>query len=238
MKDYKSLIDPHRPLNHVAIIMDGNGRWAKKCSLPRIEGHKKGSEIIEPLIESAQSIGIKALSLYTFSTENWSRPKAEVEGLWTIIETFILTKLESIKKNGVKIIISGSFDKIPHSTRKVLDRFIRETRNNRSITVNICLNYGGRQEILDSVNKWLVKRKPGEEITEKKMNRFLYTAGLPDIDLMIRTGGDFRISNFLLWQLAYTEFIFMKVLWPDFRPQHLYKAVYEFQQRERRFGGL
>lgn len=238
MKDYKSLIDPRRPLNHIAIIMDGNGRWAKKRSLARLEGHRKGSEIIEPVIEGAQSIGVKALSLYTFSTENWSRPTSEVEGLWRIVETFIVTKLESIKRNGVKIVISGSPDKIPDSTRKVLYRFIRETRNNRNITVNICLNYGGRQEILDSVNRWLVKRKPGEEITEKKMNRFLYTAGLPDIDMMIRTGGDFRISNFLLWQLAYTEFIFMKVLWPDFRPQHLFKAVYEFQQRERRFGGL
>lgn len=238
MKDYKSLIDPRRTVSHIAIIMDGNGRWAKKHSLPRIEGHRKGSEIIEHLIEGAQSIGVKVLSLYTFSTENWSRPRSEVEGLWNIIETFIVTKLESIKKNGVKIVISGSIDKIPDSTRKVLDQFIEETRNNRKIIVNICLNYGGRQEILDSVNRWLVYRKPGEELTEKKMNKFLYTAGLPDIDLMIRTGGDFRISNFLLWQLAYTEFIFMKVLWPDFRPQHLYKAVYEFQQRERRFGGL
>ena len=238
MKDYKKLIDPAKSINHIALIMDGNGRWAEKRSLPRLEGHRQGSEVLEPLIESAADIGVKVLSFYTFSTENWSRPETEIAGLWRILETFITTKLESIKSNGVRVILSGSLQGLPKSTREAFKCFIDETKNNKKIIINICLNYGGRQEILHSVNQWLQIRKPGEKMTEKKMNRHMYMSGLPDIDLMIRTGGDIRLSNFLLWHLAYCELIFTKVLWPDFKAGHLYKAVYEFQQRDRRFGGV
>lgn len=238
MRGFKILIDSKRVVNHVAIIMDGNGRWAKKRSLPRIEGHRRGSEIIEPIVEGAHSIGVRVLSLYAFSTENWSRPKSEIDGLWNIIEEFIETTKDRLIKNGVKVKLSGTMRRLPASTKKIINDFMKETEDNKKMIVNICLNYGGRQEIVDSVNRWINDRKGNEELTIKKMNRYLYTAGLPEIDLMIRTGGEYRLSNFLLWQLAYSELIFMKVLWPDFRPKHLYKAIYEFQKRERRFGGL
>lgn len=238
MKNYRNLITPDKIPDHVAIIMDGNGRWAEKREFSRIEGHRKGTEVIEPVVEGAHSIGIKALSLYTFSTENWSRPKKEIEGLWDTLEAFYHSKKERLIKKGVKIKFSGSIEKLPSGIKKIINSFVEETKNNKNITVNICLNYGGRQEIVYAVNEWLERRKPGEKLTAKKLEKKLYTAGLPNIDLMIRTGGEKRISNFLLWQLAYAELIFMDVLWPDFTPNHLYKAVYEFQKRHRRFGGL
>ncbi len=238
MKDYKTLLNPEKVLNHVAIIMDGNGRWAKKRSLSRMEGHRRGALAIEPVVEGAHSIGIKVLSLYTFSTENWVRPKDEIAGLWETLEWFYREKRERFREKGVRVWFSGSTEKLPDKTIDIINKFTRETKNNKNIIVNICLNYGGRQDIINSVNKWLKGRKPGETITEKKLHKNLYTAGLPEVDLMIRTGGEYRISNFLLWQIAYAELIFTDVLWPDFTPGHLYKAVYEFQKRHRRFGGL
>jgi undecaprenyl diphosphate synthase len=238
MKNYKTLINPEKVINHAAIIMDGNGRWAQKRSLSRIEGHRKGALAIEPIVEGAHSIGIKALSLYAFSTENWARPKDEIAGLWETLDWFYHEKRESFLEKGVRVWFSGSIEKLPKNIINIINNFSEETKNNKNIVVNICLNYGGRQEILNSVNKWLSGRKENEKITEKKIDRNLYTAGLPEVDLMIRTGGEYRISNFLLWQLAYAEFVFMDVLWPDFTPNHLYKTVYEFQNRHRRFGGL
>lgn len=238
MKNYKPLINPEKVINHAAVIMDGNGRWAQKRSLPRMEGHRKGALVIEPVVEGAHSIGIKALSLYTFSTENWARPKDEIAGLWETIECFYHEKRESFREKGVRVWFSGSIEKLPKPIVNIINNFTEETKNNKNIIVNICLNYGGRQEIVNSVNRWLTERKGGEKLTVKKLDKNLYTAGLPDVDLMIRTGGEYRISNFLLWQLAYAEFMFMDVLWPDFTPNHLFKAVYEFQRRERRFGGL
>ncbi|MCU0822902.1 MAG: polyprenyl diphosphate synthase [Spirochaetes bacterium] len=238
MKNYKTLINPKNVINHVAIIMDGNGRWAEKRSLSRMEGHRKGALTIDPVIEAAHSIRIKALSLYAFSTENWSRPKDEIAGLWETLEWFYNEKRAKFMKNGVKIRFSGSTEKLPDKTINTIKKFTGETKNNKNIVINICLNYGGRSEIINSVNKWLPARKAGEKINEKILGKNLYTAGLPDVDMMIRTGGEYRISNFLLWQLAYSELIFMDVLWPDFTPNHLFKAVYEFQKRDRRFGGL
>ena len=238
MKNYKTLINPDKVINHVAIIMDGNGRWAQKRSLSRMEGHRKGALTIEPVVEGAHSIGIKALSLYTFSTENWSRPKEEIAGLWETLEWFYHEKRKSFGEKGVRVWFSGSIEKLPAPIVNIINNFTEETKSNKNIIVNICLNYGGRQEIINSVNKWLTVKKEGEKLTEKKLDKNLYTAGLPEVDLMIRTGGESRISNFFLWQLAYSELIFTDVLWPDFTPNHLFKAVYEFQQRHRRFGGL
>lgn len=238
MKNYKSLIDPERIPVHVAIIMDGNGRWAKRKSLPRIEGHRRGSEVIEPLMDTALSVGIKIVSLYAFSTENWARPKSEIEGLWSLLEYFFKSKIEKIKKKGIRIKHSGSLKNLPSTSRKIISSAIEETRSNSNIILNFCLNYGGRQEIVYAVNNWLEKKKSGEKLTIDKMDKYLYTSELPDVDLLIRTSGEFRISNFLLWQSAYAEMVFLEVLWPDFKPYHLYKAIYEYQRRERRFGGL
>ncbi|MDY6934570.1 MAG: polyprenyl diphosphate synthase [Spirochaetota bacterium] len=238
MKDYKRLIDPNRVAAHVAIIMDGNGRWAEKRSLPRLEGHRRGAEVIDSLMDVAVDLGLQVVTLYTFSTENWLRPKAEVDGLWEITESFIISKKEKIKQNDLRIIFSGIKNGLPASTLRIIEELIEETKNNKKMTINFCVNYGGRQEIVDSVNQWIQHRKLNESLTIDKLNKYLYTSELPDVDLMIRTGGEYRISNFLLWQLAYTEFVFLKVLWPDFKPNHLYKAIYEYQNRDRRFGGL
>lgn len=238
MKNYRSLLAPKPVPRHVAIIMDGNGRWAKKKSLPRSEGHRRGADVIEPLMDSAIGLGIKAVSLYAFSTENWSRPKLEVRGLWKLLEEFFTDKIGTIKSKGVRIRHSGSLQRLPSSTRRVIQRSIDETSANRTIVLNFCVNYGGRQEILEAVNRWRLKEPGSGPLTEKKMERYLYTEGLPPVDLLIRTSGECRISNFMLWQVAYSEMVFMDVLWPDFTPNHLFQAVYEFQQRDRRFGGL
>jgi len=223
---------------HVAIIMDGNGRWAKQRNLSRSEGHKHGADIIEPIMDCAMDLGIEAVSLYAFSVENWSRPVTEVKGLWELLEYFFSSKLEKIKSKNIQIRHSGSLAKLPPSTKKTILRAIEETKNNRKAVLNFCVNYGGRQEIIKAVNDWMESARPGEKISDKKLEKYLYTAGLPEPDLLIRTSGEYRISNFLLWQLAYTELYFTDVLWPDFGPDDLRKAVVEYQKRERRYGGL
>jgi undecaprenyl diphosphate synthase len=238
MKDYKSLINRKKVPSHVAIIMDGNGRWAKKKSLPRSEGHKRGAEIIEPLMDAAIDLGIKAVSLYAFSTENWRRPRTEVLSLWKLLDYFFKQKIGILKEKGIQVRHSGLHDRLPSSSIKTIQSAIRETKGNKQLILNFCLNYGGQQDIVQAVNGWLDERKPQERLTAGGIEKRLFTAGMPPVDLMIRTGGESRISNFLIWQLAYAELMFMEVLWPDFRPSHLYKAIYEFQQRERRFGGL
>jgi len=223
---------------HVGIIMDGNGRWAKQRNLPRSEGHKYGADVIEPLMDCAIELGVKAVSLYAFSVENWARPVSEVKGLWQLLKYFFKTKLDLIKDKDIQIRHSGSLKRLPSSTKYMIIKAVEETKKNKTIVLNFCVNYGGRQEIIKAVNDWLASAKPGEVITEKKLEKHLYTAGLPELDLLIRTSGEYRISNFLLWQLAYTELYFTDVLWPDFGPDDLRRAVAEFQKRERRFGGL
>ncbi|MFC1669898.1 polyprenyl diphosphate synthase [Spirochaetota bacterium] len=223
---------------HVAVIMDGNGRWANSRSLPRMEGHKRGAEIIEPLMDEAIELGIEAVSLYAFSTENWLRPKKEIIGLWGLLELFFNSKINKIKEKGIRIKHSGSTKKLPARTKRIIQKAVKETKNNDKLTLNFCVNYGGRQEIVEAVNKWLVKRKDNEKLTIGKLDKNLYTTGLPEVDLLIRTSGEYRISNYFLWQLAYTELVFMDVLWPDFKPHHLNKAIYIYQQRERRYGGI
>jgi len=238
MKNYRELINTSDVPRHIAIIMDGNGRWAKKRSLPRSEGHKRGSEVVEPVVDAAMGIGVRAVSLFAFSTENWNRPLSEIRGLWDLLEYFFTINIEKIRSKGVRVMHSGSTAKLPASTRRVITDAIDSTQKNKKLILNICLNYGGRQEIVDSVNQWLENRKGNEKLTQKKLEKKLYTAAMPEVDLMIRTSGEYRISNFMLWQLAYSELVFTDVLWPDFRPAHLYRAVYQYQQRDRRFGGL
>jgi undecaprenyl diphosphate synthase len=237
MKDYKSLIDPKRVPGHIAIIMDGNRRWAEMRSLQRLEGHAKGADVIDSITECASSLGVEVLSLYAFSTENWSRSKAEIKGLWDILHLYVKLKKDDLMKNGVRIRFCGLYGKLPKSVINSIDKITALTKNNKKITLNMCFNYGGRQDIINAVHRWIIKRKPDEELNEKKLEKYLLTAGLPEIDLMIRTGGEYRISNFLIWQIAYSELVFLDVLWPDFKPAHLQKAIYEYQNRERRYGG-
>jgi undecaprenyl diphosphate synthase len=238
MKNYKELLKAEPVPAHVGIIMDGNGRWAKERGLPRKEGHKMGAEVIEPLMDSAIAIGIKKISLYAFSVENWSRPVTEVRGLWELLEKFFRNKIDIINEKNIKIQHSGSLKKLPPSTGKAIRESIEKTSANKGLVLNFCINYGGRQEIIDSVNSWLESRKPDEKITEKKLSNLLYSPALPDLDLLIRTSGEYRISNFMLWQIAYAELVFTDVLWPDFKEEDLCRAVWEFQNRERRYGGL
>ncbi len=238
MKDYRSLINKKKVPSHIAIIMDGNGRWAEKKSLPRSEGHKRGAEIIEPVMDAAIDLGVKAISLYAFSTENWRRPRAEVLSLWRLLDYFFKQKIGILKEKGIRVRHSGLSDRLSSASIKTIQNAILETRNNNRLILNFCLNYGGQQDIVHAVNGWLDDRAPGKRLTAKEIEKRLFTADMPRVDLMIRTGGESRISNFLIWQIAYAELMFMDVLWPDFKPAHLYKAVYEFQQRVRRFGGL
>ncbi|HOO71640.1 MAG TPA: isoprenyl transferase [Spirochaetota bacterium] len=238
MKDYKQLINPDSVPAHIAIIMDGNGRWAKKHSLPRLEGHRKGSDVVEPIADAALELGIKALTLYAFSTENWIRPDSEVAGLWTLLDIYFQMKLPTIMEKGIRIKHSGMLEKIPAATRRNIVNALEKTRKNNKLILNFCLNYGGRQEIVSAVNTWLENRRGNAKLRPDDIKKNLYTGDLPDVDLLIRTSGEYRISNFLLWQLAYTELVFLDVLWPDFRPRHLYKAIYLYQNRERRFGGI
>ncbi|NTV81403.1 MAG: di-trans,poly-cis-decaprenylcistransferase, partial [Candidatus Aminicenantes bacterium] len=204
---------------------------------PRPPGADTRDRYLNPR-ETDISLGLKVVSLYAFSTENWSRPKIEINALWRLLEEFFGTNLEKIKQKGIRIRHSGSLDHLPPATRAIIQRSVRETEGNRRIILNFCLNYGSRQEIVGAVNRWADGRKAGEKMTADTMVRFLDTAGLPDVDLLIRTSGESRVSNFLLWQIAYAELLFVKVLWPDFSPRHLYRAIYEFQKRERRYGGL
>jgi undecaprenyl diphosphate synthase len=236
---YKRKIDYTNIPRHVAIIMDGNGRWAKKRGLPRIEGHRRGAETIERCMDTAIELGINVVSLYAFSTENWSRPKEEINGLWNLLESFFEKKLNIIIEKGVQLRHSGSLKELPVNVQRIITEAVEKSKNNSTIILNLCLNYGGRHEIIHAVNEW-IQKKPSHELslTPEIFESYLYTKGLPDVDLLIRTSGEYRISNFLLWQIAYAELVFMKVLWPDFNEKHLYQAIYEYQHRERRFGGL
>jgi undecaprenyl diphosphate synthase len=238
MKDYKRLLKKKGIPSHVAVIMDGNGRWAKQKSLPRAEGHRRGAEIIEPLMDAAIELGIKVVSLYAFSTENWMRPRSEIASLWELLDYFFKTKIDIIKSKGIRIKHSGLTSMLPSKTFDTIMRAVEGTRNNRRLILNFCINYGGKQEIIHAANCWLEKRKADEKLSIKKLERNLFTSDLPAVDLLIRTGGEYRISNFLIWQIAYSELIFIDELWPDFSPRHLYRCIYEYQQRERRFGGI
>jgi undecaprenyl diphosphate synthase len=224
--------------NHVAFIMDGNGRWAEKRNLPRLKGHSAGLEATRSVVERLGEYRIRYVTLYSFSTENWNRPKDEVAGLLGMLQKSVEKEAKELHKRGVKIRHLGHLERLPQRLKKAIGNAIELTRSNTEMTLSLAFDYGGRLEILDAVRNILVDGIPPHEIDTKLFNSYLYTADLPDVDLVIRTGGDLRISNFLLWQSAYSEYYFTNVLWPEFNIEELDKALIAYGQRHRRFGGL
>ncbi|MEP7194888.1 MAG: isoprenyl transferase [Saprospiraceae bacterium] len=239
MTDLKKQIDLNKLPQHVAIIMDGNGRWAKARNMVRLLGHHQGIKSVREITECCTELGIKNLTLYTFSTENWNRPQDEVFGLMSLLIQTLKSELETLLKNNVRLITIGDISKLPDGTRQALEDAVYNTRNNSRMNLILALNYSSRNEITNTVNKivdQVLKGTITAPITEEHIISNLYTAGLPDPELLIRTSGEHRLSNFLLWQTAYTEFYFTDVLWPEFKSEHLFKAIIDFQSRERRFG--
>lgn len=231
-------IDLDHVPKHIAVIMDGNGRWAKERGLPRTEGHREGARVIERLTDAAVALKVSSVSLYAFSTENWSRPVNEINTLWKLLQQFFEEKLPELRKKNVKIIHSGFEKKLPKGVLNAIHNAVELTKENSGLKLNFCLNYGSRQEIISAINTWVQEEGTAQALTEKKLSSYLFTSELPDVDLMIRTSGEMRISNFLLWQLAYAELYFTDVYWPDFSSEHLYEAVLNYQKRNRRFGNI
>jgi len=221
---------------HIAIIIDGNGRWAKKRNLPRIYGHREGIKTVRKIVEVCSDLGIKILTLYAFSTENWKRPQKEVQGLMRLLNFYLDKEGNKLHKNNIKFIVIGDISKLSENIQQKIKHIIELTKNNTKMILNIALNYGGRQEIIHCVNEIL--KTNYKNIDEEIFSKFIFTKNLPDPDLLIRTSGELRISNFLLWQIAYTELYFTPILWPDFDKIELYKAIIEYQNRKRRFGGI
>lgn len=226
-----------KPL-HIAIIMDGNGRWAKKRFLPRIEGHRASRKAIRSCIEGAIELNIPYLSLYAFSTENWQRPKQEIDSLFSIFNKIIHEELDELAQQGVCISYSGQLHRFPEELQNTLKIARDRTKHHTGLKLNICLDYSGKNEIVRAVKKMLHEKIDPEAVNESLFDEYLDTGGMPAVDLLIRTSGEERISNFMLWQIAYAEIIFLSVLWPDFTKDHLKACVETFQQRSRRFGGL
>jgi undecaprenyl diphosphate synthase len=224
--------------NHVAIIMDGNGRWAKKRGLPRLAGHQAGLDRIRPVVKTLLNHRVKYLTIFSFSSENWSRPEEEVQGLLNLLETTIDAESEKLHRQGVKMLHLGRLFELPEGVQSAVQRACELTRNNNRMVLSFAWNYGGRIEIVDAARRLIEEKIPSSEIDEQVFADHLYTAGMPDVDLMIRTGGELRISNFLLWQAAYAEYYFTKVLWPDFTPGQVERALAAYASRKRRFGGL
>ncbi len=227
-------------LQHIAIIMDGNGRWAAKRGMPRSFGHKKGAERVKEVVQAAGELGVKYLTLYAFSTENWQRSPDEVNDLMDLLRQYLKSELSELQKNGVRIVFIGEREMLPADIRSSMRRLEDDTKNNAKMTVCIALSYGSRQEILQAVRKIATLAKRGdikpEEIDDKMFSDMLYTQEIPDPDLVIRTSGEQRLSNYLLWQVAYAEFYFSEVLWPDFDRAELEKIIENFNKRERRYG--
>ena len=221
---------------HVAIIMDGNGRWALEKGLPRLSGHRAGTENLREVIESCAEFGIKYLTIYAFSTENWKRPKEEIQGLMSIFKNMLDRELKNLHENGVQLRHIGSLDKIDKGLQKRVKEAIKLTKDNQTLVLNVAFNYGGRDEILQAVKKIINNGHDGEDLNAEEFSKFLYTADSPDPDLIIRTSGEFRCSNFMIWQGAYAEWYFTPTYWPDFNREELLKALVEFDQRDRRYG--
>ena len=226
--------------SHVAIIMDGNGRWAQKRKKPRIYGHKVGADSVREIVELSREIGIGYLTLYAFSSENWNRPQQEVSGLMNILKSYLVSELERMEKNQIRLHCLGDTSRLPQGVRKVLDDSIQKTARNRAMTLNLALSYGGRDEISEAAKQIARACATGkldpDDINQQLIADHLYTAGQPDPDLLIRTGGEARLSNFLLWQASYAEIYFTDTMWPDFRREAYMEALLDFQNRERRFG--
>lgn len=227
---------------HIAIIMDGNGRWAKKRGLPRVAGHRQGMEAIKRCLEGLREIEVKYLTLFAFSTENWRRPKAEVDFLMDLPGQFINRELDTIMENNIRLGIIGDVSGLPRHTQSAVAEGIQATKDNTGLVLNFALNYGAREEILQAARQlyqdFKARNLNPEAITSEDFEDRLYTRGMPCPDLVIRTSGEIRISNFMLWQIAYSELCFLDILWPDFNQYHLYKAIEQFQRRHRRFGGI
>ncbi|HEX2982416.1 MAG TPA: isoprenyl transferase [Ignavibacteriales bacterium] len=225
---------------HIAIIMDGNGRWARKRGLPRVAGHKRGIESVRDIVEACAQIGVEYLTLYTFSTENWKRPKDEVSTLMRLVLKSLQIETGELNKNNVRLTSIGDKKSLPTEVQKQLDEAIKTTQQNTGLTLNLALSYSGRWEILEAAKELARQVKENkariEDINEELFGRYLNTSQMPDPDLLIRSGGEFRISNFLLWQAAYSELYITNTLWPEFKRKHLYEAIKDFQKRERRFG--
>ena len=226
-------------LNHLAIIMDGNGRWAKQNKLPRTAGHYKGVEVLRNITIYANKLGIKCLTVYAFSTENWKRSEEEINYIMSLPKIFFNSYIKELMENNVKVMIIGDRDKVPKETMKVIDDAINTTKNNTGIILNFAFNYGARDEIVKAAQKYALDYKNGKvnDLNEDIFNSYLYTNELPEVDLIIRTANEIRLSNFLLWQCAYSEFVFTDVLWPDFSNETLDKCIEEYNSRKRNFGG-
>jgi undecaprenyl diphosphate synthase len=234
------VIDPERLPQHVAIIMDGNGRWAERHTMGRIMGHRKGADSVRETVRTCRRIGIRFLTLYAFSMENWLRPKAEVRALLGLLREYLESEAQEMMDQDIRLLAIGNLDSLGESVHSTLKETIARTARNQGMVLNLALSYGGRDEMVEAARRMVSdgvagKITPGE-VTKELFAGYLFTAGLPDPDLLIRTGGECRVSNFLLWQMAYTEFYFTEILWPDFRERHLLKAIDDYQQRERRFG--
>lgn len=230
------VLDPQNIPQHIAIIMDGNGRWAKKRGLPRTAGHQQGVKTLKRICYACDEIGVTTLSVFAFSTENWSRPESEVSFLMDLFEKTMREELRELEERKVQVHILGRKDTLSKNLRKEIQNTEERTSQNTGIVLNICLNYGGRAEIVDAVKEIIAQGIAPDAINEITFSHFLYTRGLPDVELMIRTSGEQRLSNFLMYQAPYAEMVFSPVYWPDFDREHLIEAVLEFQNRERRFG--
>ena len=236
----KEHINKEKLPNHVAIIMDGNGRWAKKQGLLRVIGHESGTKSVREAVEASAELGIKHLTLYAFSTENWNRPKLEVQTLMKLLVKALKKEIKTLQDNNIKLSAIGSLKDLPKKAHRELLDVIEKTKNNSNMTLTLALSYGSREEIVNVIKELSLKVKnniiSAESIDESIINNHLYTQNLPDVDLLIRTSGEHRISNFLLWQIAYAELYFTDILWPDFKKENLYEALINYQNRERRFG--
>jgi len=226
-------------LNHLAIIMDGNGRWAKKNNLPRTAGHFKGVEVVRDITIHANKLGIKCLTVYAFSTENWKRSVEEVSYIMSLPKVFFESYLKELMENNVKVMMIGEKDRLPKETRDIMDYAIDKTKNNTGLILNFAVNYGGRDEIVRAAMKFAKDYKEGliDSLDEESFKNYLYTKDLPEVDLLIRTSNEQRLSNYLLYQMAYSEFIFTETLWPDFSPKELDKCIEIYESRKRNFGG-
>jgi undecaprenyl diphosphate synthase len=232
-------IDPNRLPRHVAVIMDGNGRWAGVRHLPRVAGHRAGIDSVREIVEVCARLHVQVLTLYAFSVENWKRPRSEVRTLMRLLKEYVRRELDNIQKNNIRFQAIGRIHELDSSVRKELAHAMYETAANTGMLLNIALNYSGRTELIDTFNRlWKEYRMNGVEVTEEMISACLYTSGAPDPDLLIRTSGEMRISNFLLWQIAYSEIYVTPTYWPDFRRKHLFEAILDYQKRDRRYGGI
>ena len=232
-------IDPRRIPRHIACVMDGNGRWAERRGLPRTDGHTAGEEALVDTVDGALELGTSWLTVYAFSTENWRRPADEVRFLMGFNESLLMRRRDELHEKGVRVRFIGRRDwRVPRRVLRRMDETVELTQANRRLTLTLAFNYGGRAEIIDAVRAMVEAGTPADKVTEKRLRQHLYAPDMPDPDVVVRTSGEYRISNFLLWELAYSELVFTDVLWPDFRRENLFEAVREFQNRDRRYGGV